>query len=108
MEVAFALVIGLVVGSFLNVCIARMPHEQSVVTPRSRCPQCKKPIAGYDNVPVLSYLLLGGRCRHCKKSISIRYPVTEAITGIVSVLIALKFGLTLTWFVYFVFCAALI
>jgi leader peptidase (prepilin peptidase) / N-methyltransferase len=108
MELAFALLIGLTVGSFLNVCIARMPLEESVVSPRSRCPQCRKLIAAYDNIPILSYVFLGGRCRHCKKSISIRYPAIEALTGVVSVLLAYKFGLGLSWAVYFAFSAALI
>ncbi len=104
----FSVLIGLAIGSFLNVCISRMPHDESVVHPRSRCPQCKKPIAGYDNVPVLSYLLLGGRCRNCKKKISARYPLTEALTGVISVLIYLKYDLGLEFAVYLAFAAALI
>jgi leader peptidase (prepilin peptidase)/N-methyltransferase len=108
MGLLFSVLIGLAIGSFLNVCISRMPHNESVVHPRSRCPRCKKPIAGYDNIPVLSYLLLRGRCRNCKKEISARYPLTEALTGVVSVLIYLKYGLGLEWGVYFAFSAALI
>ncbi|MGH9785289.1 MAG: prepilin peptidase, partial [Terriglobia bacterium] len=64
---------GLVVGSFLNVCIHRLPRQESVVRPRSRCPQCGKPIAAYDNIPLVSYLLLRGRCRHCRARISPLY-----------------------------------
>ena len=65
MIAAFAFLFGIILGSFLNVCIYRLPRGESVVTPRSHCPGCGKLIAGYDNVPLLSYLLLGGRCRHC-------------------------------------------
>ena len=108
MELAFALLIGLLIGSFLNVCIARMPRDESVVTPRSHCPKCKNLIAAYDNIPVISWILLGRRGRHCRKPISARYPAIEALSGIVSLLLAVKFGLGLAWFVYFVFCASLI
>jgi leader peptidase (prepilin peptidase)/N-methyltransferase len=73
---------GLVIGSFLNVCIHRLPRDESIVWPGSRCPGCGHPIAAYDNIPVLSYLLLGGRCRHCRRSISWRYPAAELATGI--------------------------
>ena len=73
-----ALVAGLVVGSFANVCIHRLPERHSVVTPRSRCPQCGTAIRAMDNVPVLSYLALGGRCRACRAPISARYPLVEA------------------------------
>src|SRR5262245_21982976 len=105
MELALALVFGLVIGSFLNVCIVRLPLETSIVRPRSQCPQCKKPIAWYDNVPILSYLLLRGRCRHCKSTISIRYPFVEAMSALVSVLLYLKFGLDIKWFIFFAFSA---
>jgi leader peptidase (prepilin peptidase) / N-methyltransferase len=108
MELVYAVVFGLLIGSFLNVCIARMPHDESVVKPRSRCPNCRKLIAGYDNIPVLSYFILGGRCRHCKKKISIRYPAIEALAGVVSLLTALQFGFGVDWLIYFGFCAALI
>ncbi len=77
---------GLVFGSFLNVCIYRMPRELSVVSPRSACPTCEAPIAGYDNIPVLSWIILGGKCRHCKAPISSRYAAVELLTGMFFVL----------------------
>jgi len=80
-ESVVALVAGLLIGSFLNVCIYRMPRDLSVVRPRSFCPACEHPIAWYDNIPVLSYFLLGRRCRHCGQSISARYPIVELLTA---------------------------
>jgi len=77
---------GLVFGSFLNVCIYRMPRELSVVSPRSACPACEAPIAGYDNIPVLSWIILGGKCRRCKAPISFRYAAVELLTGVFFVL----------------------
>ena len=77
---------GLVFGSFLNVCIYRMPREISVVSPRSACPACEAPIAGYDNIPVLSWLILRGKCRKCKAPISPRYAMVELLTGIAFVM----------------------
>ncbi len=85
---------GLCIGSFLNVCIHRLPQGQSVVRPRSRCPNCGKPIAAYDNIPVLSYVLLGGRCRSCRARISARYPLVELLTGLTWVLAYLSFDLS--------------
>src|SRR4051794_26009876 len=73
---------GLVLGSFLNVCIYRMPRDLSVVSPRSACPSCGTPIAAYDNIPVLSWIILRGRCRNCGASISPRYAIVELITGV--------------------------
>ncbi len=108
MEVALALVLGLVIGSFLNVVILRLPQGMSVSRPRSHCPQCKQLVSWYDNIPVVSYLILQGRCRRCGKQFSARYPFIEAITGLVSVLLYLKFGLTLEWGIFFAFSCALI
>ena len=76
-----ALALGLIVGSFLNVCIYRLPLKKSVVWPSSRCTECDAPIKPYDNIPVLSYLALRGRCRACKAPISVKYPIIEALTG---------------------------
>jgi leader peptidase (prepilin peptidase)/N-methyltransferase len=85
-------VLGLMIGSFLNVCIGRIPAGESVVSPGSRCPSCRTPIAWYDNVPVVSYVLLGGRCRKCRRPISLRYPVVELVTAGAFVLQASVFG----------------
>jgi leader peptidase (prepilin peptidase)/N-methyltransferase len=76
------LLLGLLFGSFLNVCISRLPQHESIVHPRSRCPQCKAPILWYDNIPLLSWLLLRGRCRDCKQAIPWRYPLVELATGL--------------------------
>jgi leader peptidase (prepilin peptidase)/N-methyltransferase len=87
---------GLVMGSFLNVVIHRVPLKQSIVWPSSRCPSCGMDISAHDNIPVLSYLVLRGRCRHCKARISPRYPVVEVLTGLLFALAAYEFGLSLT------------
>lgn len=84
--------LGLVVGSFLNVVIARVPKKESVVTPRSRCPGCSTPIAPRDNVPVVSWLVLRGRCRACTEPISVRYPLVELGTAALFALTAVRFG----------------
>ncbi len=85
-------VLGLVVGSFLNVVVWRVPRGESIVSPPSRCPGCGAGIRAYDNVPVLSWLLLRGRCRDCATSISVRYPVVEALTGALFALLGWRFG----------------
>ena len=83
---------GLMVGSFLNVCIGRIPAGESIVSPGSHCPKCGTPIAWFDNIPVLSYLVLGGRCRKCHTRISLRYPIVEIVTGVAFVLQGLVIG----------------
>src|SRR5512145_2615182 len=82
----FTAILGLCVGSFLNVVIARLPAGRSIVYPGSSCPRCDKPIAWYDNLPVLSYVLLRGRCRNCRDAISWRYPMVEIACGALFVL----------------------
>jgi len=94
---------GLAFGSFLNVCIYRLPLRLSVVKPRSACPGCNQPIAFYDNIPVLSWLLLRGRCRHCQTRISVRYIMVELLTGAIFVACYAEFGLTLGTLKYCVF-----
>ena len=94
MEACLALLFGLLIGSFLNVCIYRWPLDLSVVRPRSYCPKCEAPIAWYDNVPLASYAILGGKCRHCRARISPRYPVVELLTGALFFLLVYRYGLT--------------
>ena len=100
--------VGLAFGSFLNVCIYRLPLGLSVVTPRSACPKCKQPIAFYDNVPVLSWLILGGRCRQCKTGISPRYLMIELLTGLLFLACYWYFGLTLFTLKYCTFAFLLL
>ena len=101
-------IFGLCIGSFLNVCIYRLPASKSIVYPRSMCSNCGTLIAAYDNIPVLSYLWLKGRCRHCQIKISIRYPIVELLGGLLALGTFLKFGLTLEALIYYLFCAALL
>jgi leader peptidase (prepilin peptidase)/N-methyltransferase len=96
-------IMGLAFGSFLNVCIYRMPLGLSVITPRSACPGCKQPIAFYDNIPVLSWLILGGRCRQCKTRISPRYLMIELLTGVMFLACFWYFGLTISTLKYCTF-----
>lgn len=96
------------IGSFLNVCVYRLPREQSIVHPGSRCPSCRQAIAWHDNIPLLSYALLGGRCRHCRTAIHWRYPVVEALGGVAAVAVLQRFGLNAQGLVYLAFVWALI
>ena len=91
-----AAVVGAVFGSFLNVVAYRLPRGESLARPRSRCPQCETPIRPYDNVPVLSWLALRGRCRSCKGAIPVRYPLVEAMTGLLCALVVIAKGPTRT------------
>lgn len=101
-------VFGLLAGSFLNVCIWRMPRGQSIISPSSRCPSCGTPIRAWENVPVLSYVLLRGRCRYCKARISARYPFVEALNGLLYVLVLYRFGVGLHLPFYLAFVSSLI
>ena len=95
--------IGLSFGSFMNVLIVRVPKDLSIVKPSSYCPQCMEDLTWKDNIPLLSYILLKGRCRYCGKRIPLMYPVTELITGLLFIMVYLKFGLELDFFKYIIF-----
>ena len=101
-------IIGSVIGSFLNVCIYRMPKNESIITPASRCPHCKKTIFWYDNIPFVSFLLLGGKCRNCKERISIRYFIVELLTALMALFLYMQFGLSVKFFVYALLFSGLI
>jgi len=104
----FAFVFGAVVGSFLNVCIYRMPKDESVVFPPSHCPQCNYQIRWYDNIPLLSYLLLRGKCRGCGTRISPQYPLVELVNAVLTLLLFNRFGVSLSFLALFLFCSALV
>jgi leader peptidase (prepilin peptidase)/N-methyltransferase len=107
-ETVIAFLFGLLIGSFLNVCIYRLPRDLSVVRPRSFCPGCDKTIAWYDNIPVVSYILLGGHCRFCKARIPLRYPVVELCTGIAFAVCFFSMHVTMLAVKYAIFSAILI
>jgi leader peptidase (prepilin peptidase) / N-methyltransferase len=99
---------GLIIGSFCNVVIYRLPQGKSIVTPGSQCGSCGSPIRPWDNIPLLSYFLLRGRCRFCKEAISTRYPTIECVAGMLFVLLYLKSGLSMTFFIYALLTSALL
>lgn len=101
-------VIGLFIGSFLNVCIHRIPREESIVFPSSRCPGCGTKIRPWDNIPVLSYLILRGKCRSCKGKISIRYPLVEALSALLALAMLYRFGLNAGFAVYYAWACVLL
>lgn len=107
-EKVIVFIFGSIVGSFLNVCIHRMPQGKSVVWPRSHCPRCENRIPWYDNIPFISYLLLGGRCRFCKQAISARYLLVELLTAGAFVVFYNRYGLNYDFFFYVVLAANLI
>ena len=100
--------LGSAIGSFLNVCIYRIPREKSIVKPPSSCPGCEKPIRFYDNIPILGYILLRGKCRDCSTKISIRYPLVELLSAILFLILYRKLGLTFELFVFLIFVSLLI
>lgn len=108
LEVVLAFLAGLLIGSFLNVCIFRLPRDLSVARPRSFCPGCEKQIAWYDNIPVFSYVRLGARCRHCRQPISLRYPVVEIATAAAFAVCVAALGPSLPAAKYSLFSAILI
>lgn len=101
-------IFGLIMGSFLNVAIYRLPRGLSLVTPRSHCPSCGKPIKFYDNIPLISYILLRGRCRECGAHISWRYPLVEGLTALCLAALFLEYGLSVKWVTYSVLTLFLI
>jgi leader peptidase (prepilin peptidase)/N-methyltransferase len=106
--IMLAFVFGACIGSFLNVCIYRMPLEESIVFPGSHCRACSTPLPWYDNLPLLSYVIRRGRCGSCGAKFSARYFFVELLTALIAVALVWQFGLTLTTLGYFVFAAALI
>src|SRR6184192_2445667 len=105
---ALAFTVGACIGSFLNVCIHRLPADESIVRPGSHCPRCSTPIAWYDNLPLVSWTWLRARCRACRASIPARYPLVEAATGALALLALWRFGATPAGAVVFAFSAALL
>lgn len=106
-QYAAAFILGTCIGSFLNVCIHRIPAGGSILKPRSACPHCATPITARHNIPIISYIGLMGRCYHCREKISPRYPLVELLTGLCALCICLKYGVSVPAAIYFVFTAAL-
>jgi leader peptidase (prepilin peptidase)/N-methyltransferase len=107
-ERIFVFIFGSIVGSFLNVCIHRLPLEESIVNPPSHCPKCKKPIPWYYNIPLLSFIILEGKCRFCKEEISFRYFLVELLTAMFFLILFNRFGLSFDFFLYVIFICGLI
>ncbi|MHC1745174.1 MAG: A24 family peptidase [Syntrophobacteraceae bacterium] len=103
-----AFVIGCCIGSFLNVVVYRLPAGKSIVSPGSACPQCGQPIAFYDNIPVLSYFILRGKCRHCKATFSGRYPLVEALCGLFTLMLFRRYGIHPQFFIELLFVYVLV
>ncbi|MDX9708163.1 MAG: prepilin peptidase [Trichloromonas sp.] len=104
----FAFVLGAVAGSFLNVCIYRIPAGESIVSPRSRCPRCGAPIRWYQNIPILSWIFLRGRCASCQVRIPVRYALVEALTGLLFAMVLYYFGIQWATVVFWVFVSLLV
>jgi len=107
-EIILIFILGLIVGSFSNVCICRIPKNESIIFPASHCPKCSSPIKPVDNIPLLSYILLKGRCRNCKSKISIQYPIVELLSGLIYLIIYLAYGLSVQTLIYIILSSALI
>jgi len=99
---------GLFIGSFLNVCIYRIQKGESIVWPPSHCPKCTKALKPWDNIPVISYLILKGRCRYCTEPISVRYPVVELLSALLAVSLLYRFGMSVTFLIYYLWACVLI
>jgi leader peptidase (prepilin peptidase)/N-methyltransferase len=106
--VFFIAALGLFVGSFLNVCIYRIPRGESIIWPGSKCPRCGKPIKPWDNIPVLSYLILKGKCRYCSELISVRYPIVELLSALLAVSLLYRFGPGVRYIIYYVWACTLL
>ncbi len=107
-EIILIFILGLIVGSFSNVCIYRIPRNESIIYPASHCPKCRTKIKPIDNIPLLSYILLKGGCRNCKSKISIQYPVVEFLTGLIYLIIYLIYGVSIQSLIYIILSSALI
>jgi leader peptidase (prepilin peptidase)/N-methyltransferase len=103
-----AFILGACIGSFLNVCIYRVPLAKSIVTPGSMCPHCGNPIRFYDNIPIFSYLWLRGRCRQCQAPVSLRYPLVELLTALLFTAVVIRFGVSVAAAIYMAFSAAMV
>lgn len=108
MYIVLIFILGLIIGSFLNVCIYRIPNNQSIVFPPSHCPSCGKGIKSYDLLPVISYFFLNGKCRYCFEKISVKYPLIELLTGILFILVYYYFGFTIIYLKYTLLLSLLI
>jgi len=107
-EPILAAIFGLFIGSFLNVCIYRMPRNESIVFPASKCPSCGVKIKPWDNIPVLSWIILGRKCRQCNQLISVRYPVVELLSGLLALAMLYRFGPTPSFVIYYFWSCALL
>lgn len=108
MEYLIVFIFGAIIGSFLNVCIYRIPKGQSIVSPGSFCPACGKTLKWYDNIPLVSFIALRGKCRGCRKRIPLRYFIVELVTALVSLVLLSFFGISISFFVYAIFACVLI
>lgn len=104
----FIWTVGAAIGSFSNVCVYRLPKKLSIISPSSQCPNCGKGISPFDNIPIISFILLRGRCRYCQSPISWRYPIVELITGLVFLSLYLNFRISPQFFIYAMLCTSLI
>jgi leader peptidase (prepilin peptidase)/N-methyltransferase len=106
--IVFSFLFGLIFGSFLNVCIYRIPLGKSIIFPPSSCPNCDRRIEFYDNIPVVSYIFLRGKCRYCHQRIPVHYPVVELLTGLLSMALFIRYGLSYQYILSFLFVISLV